>query len=528
MLVRPVMNLSAMSGSMVSACDVGGLFGAKVANLYRIKGIQPFAPTPFRVPTAICIAASSRMKSSDADIMEAHRRMLDVSKGRQPWLLRSSHITCESSGEWDSPPILLKYRRENTSARFLEQVRRMQEANPDLAIACMPMIGGWRMVEDWETEREIILTSESRIPKIPLYGGDCLSCVGDTVSDKKRSEMWVQMALGLGHTIVDGRGSAVFFVDRESGGINSVVNSRDGYSSRYGHSNVPIDEAAYRQKDVATFDPRTERINFRSLSDFVFQYESFDILRKHKRIVPFYEKDLFGSDTLGILPFEDAEAFTNVVGTLQFIHAELGPSEVELVLESRGSKIPYVVQHMETPEGERVTRDLSIPKDRRDLTSENVLGAGNLELPLVVIPWKDLYVFREAPEQLKSIDQLFGEESYILLVQEVSRPVVKASPHAKARLSLHHMNQSAHAYQLSREQMMKGGVGVIFAHSMQGISPSLAKYIAGESGDREPITQSNEHPVQPIGGIRVFPKVLLDSNGDDLALEFRGEKAGEI
>jgi hypothetical protein len=496
---------------------LAGLYGVKTAGCAALLNILPGSPTPFMFPPlAGGIAPSVHGVVSDAALRAEFGRIAAGTSMRVPWMLRSSAID-ETPGANESPSILFDPSDMDAGwGSFSATVRRLQNANPRLGITSMPMLGGWRTFAGGAEG----------------FGYDLVSFVADTVNPLAPNEMHIAVVHGLGTQAVDSNettilisvdrntGKITFFGNKDARVLRAISGSMDGANS----------PESYRQKRIDFFDPVKGTVASRA-----FERSFFGFLQQNAYLVDGVlgttHRDEFilgeNKEWLGLIPFEYAASLVNLIGIMQYVHRELGPSQIEGAFLDRNARNPYLYQHITSPGVRRERRELRPLAPH--LTSDRVLGSAYFEGPLVYYFGKqhaedifgDTGDLPNNPDAyyvaLREIDRRFADTGYILVTGAHHQPVLANTPHCRYRLSTGTLNISSHAVTDARYKLAADPDADLV----------LAMNVKMSGLDEHTRSISGIAPDTRLPFAVAFTNAVLDSNGSQMVVEIRPPRPKE-
>jgi|GEM_PF-5956244 len=477
---------------------LGATWGLKAAGCAELLRMQPNSPVPFYLPDQPHHAVSLRPRSLGGPdrgaLDEQYSRIFSAHTAPVPWLARSTALN-ELPGVNETYPFLIEPNDPiGSKARFDKSVSTLLDADDRLGALLMPMLGAW----DGDA-----------------YGAGLVSFVADTVNPVAPDEMHIAVVTGLGTRAVDmGRGAILISVDRKTGEIEFFGNKSHRHMRQLGGSDGPVISIEhYKQGKVSFFDPVAGRIKSRHIGywEVAHDEDKTGTLVEGRFVHGFVE----GKD-LGLTPFGSTAMMANLISLLQYVHAELGPSQIEGAFLTNRSNYPHLYQHIQSPSLRRETRELGVANPH--LISDRVLGTARFDGPLVyyfgAYESRDFFddIRFDDPETLREIDKRFAETGYALFTDDVySRDLMHLTPHCRFRLTRYPMNASSHAVTLTRYKLAEDpDYEGVFA--MQVVLPEFdekSKSIAGIKPD------------QRFPTAVVFSNASLDSNGRRMAIEVK-------
>lgn len=500
MLATPSIQFFGAVPGALAAESLADTYGIKTAGIWDpLLALQNESPVPYSVPEAIALTPRSCGGVTSSDLDQAFEQISAYSNEPRPWLARSSALN-EKSGSNDSPPFYVDPQDRRGSLRaFKTTVERMMDSDADLGVLLMPMVGAW-----------------SKLGGMRVFGAEIVSFAADTVNPFRSTEMHFAFVQGLGIGAVGmGKNAVLVTVDRDSGEITFLGNRDKRVLRKHtGSTSVPLEPETYRQKTRHFFDPKKLDIASLPLTDKYFQEHDHRLLTISDGRFVRLPKNVLLTSSEGIMPFDDPETFSNLVSIMQFIHAKRGRSQIEGAFLRRTAQFPFLYQHITPPPSPTLDRDL-MPLQRH-IYSNEVIGCGSFEGPLVWYIPRNPELSMAGICKLMDIDKKFAETGYIMLGAQ-DREVMNHTPNCRHRISEEPLNASGHAITLMREEMCEHPeISVTITENAQVMQKNYgSRAIAGIKGK---IIDEDE------SAITVFEKVRLDSNGRELAVEIVGKR----
>lgn len=433
---------------------------------YEAPGLDQFGS----VQDGVAMPPSGVAPSSECDVAEAFAKYVAGPEAlagsgvlaRHPWRSRSSAVGEQKrSGRFESPIFINDAADPAASfAAFAGSVHSLQATNAQMGVLTMPMFGSAETV----TKKR---RGTDEVVERMFFGGRLVSFVADTVYKFAPSNMVINMVTGLGDMAVgDMAQSIIIGVDRNSGKLTFVYNKNLGAISTYGGSQRMDSASEYRQQRKRMVDLQTGEILEREL---VVNTNGKEGVKKdiYRAVFPrdmIHDRRAFGhykevdGDEVGYFPLADETALLPIIGAMQLIHGEYGPSQIEGALFDSAGNGMRLFQHLFLPPSAVADRplDVSIP---RHIFSEMVIGRGRMSLPLFRIHPRTFNMdLPQNVEQFRAIDSALADTGYILVAQTMTGALVDVTPHARARITPNLLGSSSHAPTDAHLRMAEGDV----------------------------------------------------------------------
>lgn len=476
----------------VSLSRVG--YGIKARGYQRLAHHIASAPRDLRISVPPALAVPTRLSGgfNRVDLSQAFDGLTQGLTTRRVLLARSSALD-EEPGQNETlfslydPTDIPGSRR-----RFLALIERLLDSSPQMAVLLNVMLGGLSILEDG---REVI-------------GADNVSFVADSHSPLDSDHMHFSLAEGLATTVVEGTEDTIpLIADRKTGDIIYFGNQNEASVFRVGASEFhAVDSISYyRQQYRAVYDVATgqivrvsvdEDLDNRAILKVSGRGQLCDFLDLSVAQGPFV-RGVGG--LLGIAPFNLPIAYSSLINGLQYLFGAFDSRiQIEGGAAYRDAKGLSIFQVLEVPEVKVSGIPMTI--QRPHMQSDDVIGSGRFELPLVVLERLDLYA--ELKGVLSRLDQRFADSGYILYAGAQTRQIMSYTSNCRVRLSGTHENTSSHPVTYIRLKLSK--------------DPNSGYMLGMNVGKIRRYPYADEDYRHEI---RVFNTAILASDGKRLALE---------
>lgn len=430
------------------------LYGSKIEGLVRLDVLRATRSGLFNVTPHHPLLPS--INGGRIDEREFNSAISRFTQGLTEYgilMARSSGLTERPGANptlrsiWDPNQV------DRSTRNYLDITHRLFESAPDMGVALTKMVGKASAVDG------------GRI----LFGRTNVSFVADTHHPSDASKMHIALVHGLGTSVVEsGSGFISVVVDRESGRIEHVVNKNREEAMLPARSVRTVqDPRQYAQHYMDQIDLRDGAdIREAIAEEFLHSFPLATL--KNGRIQGWYgERPANGA--LGRFPLINYEGLNNLIGSMQYIAQEEGPTQIEGAFQTPSDDIPWIYQllrvalpplsNVQISDSELanaiVTVDLKNPS--------SLVGCCDWSGPLLIT---DLYG-EDLSDKLIELERKYGESGYALLVTEQDRDTVNLTPNCRIRLSSTKMNPSCHAMTEMRIKMSeRPNDGYVFADNV--------------------------------------------------------------